>query len=322
MFRVLMVRRQTSGGIATYSDHLARGLEMLGVDVVLDDMQAEIPDQTGFWVDRKVSQAMKRAAQGFDLVHAWGYRTAWACGEAFYIRFPWLYTAYDFPRTRNGLLIDRLNHAKAGICTSRACKEELESVDALNLSVIAPALDSQMVEDDGAYAKKRLGVEGEFVVTCVAGPRADRGAEGFAKAIQKVKGVRGVLVSEYIPEPSANLLHFSQADVPTVLSAADLVVVPGVRQSFSMVALEAMSIGRPVAVRTVPGIEEMGVAGIHYHGFSTDDDLAGLVERLRHTPGEARSTVEPARMRAQDWYSMEECARRHLDLYRQVLGLA
>lgn len=318
MYRVLMVRRQNTGGIATYSNHLVRGLESLGVDVVLDDMQAEIPDQTGFWVDRKVSQALKRAAQGFDLVHAWGYRTAWACGEAFYVRFPWVYTAYDFPRTRNGLLIDRLNHAKAGVCTSRACKEELDSVDALHLSVISPALSIPMVENE---SHGFVG-EGMFTVACVAGPRPEKGAESFAKAIQKVENVRGILVSEFVPSPHEKLLHFAEADVATVLSAADLVVVPAFRQSFSMVALEAMSMGRPVAIRTVPGIDEMGVAGIHYHGFETDDDLAALITTLAADPARARSTVEPARMRAHDWYGMEECARRHIDLYRQVLGLS
>jgi hypothetical protein len=321
MFRVLMVRRQ-SGGVATYSDHLVRGLEMLGVDVVLDDMSSDIPDETGFWIDRKVSQSLKRAAQGFDLVHAWGYRAAWACGEAFYIRFPWVYTAYDFPRTRSGLLVDRLNHAKAGIVTSRACLEELQAVDTLNLSVVAPALSDHMVEHDREEAKSRLGLQGQTVAVCVAGPRPDRGAQEFAEAAKMVEGVSSVLVSQYVPEPNPRLLHFAESDVPWALAAADLVVVPGLRQSFSMVALEAMSMGSPVAIRTAPGIEEMGVAGIHFHGFADIDELRALLHALGQDPVAFRSTVEPARMRAHDWYGMEECARRHLDLYRAALGLA
>ncbi|MFX9061653.1 hypothetical protein ABTN34_17680, partial [Acinetobacter baumannii] len=88
-----------------------------------------------------------------------------------------------------------------------------------------------MVEYDLLDAKRRLGLEGKTVALCVAGPRADQGAADFVAAIQKVKTVIGVLVSEFVPDPAANLLHFSEGDIPWLLSAADLVVVPGVRQS-------------------------------------------------------------------------------------------
>ena len=307
MLRVLMIRRQKQGGIATASNHLVKGLEELGIEAVIDDMEEAIPDETGFWIDRKV--------------HAWGYRAAWACGEAFYIRFPWIYTAQDYPRTKNTLLIDRLNHAKAGVCTSRAAKEELESVDTMHLSVIAPALFKPTPEHDQTAARNRLGVPVDaFIAVCVASDREGRGVASFVQAVREAPAVHGVVVSNHKPDFHPRLTHLEQTDIPWVIAASNVVVVPGTHQSFSMVALEAMHADRPVLMRTSPGIEEMGVPGVHYHDFSTNDQMIASLQQASEDQVNLRATTEPARMRADDWFGMTECARRYADLYRQVLG--
>ncbi len=138
--RVLFIRRQKVGGIATYSDALARELENHGIEVVIDDAEDWIPNETGFATDRRVTKLVKKAAQGFDLVHAWGYRPAWACSEAFYLRSPWIFTAYDIPKTTNSQLIDRLNAARTGLCVTRAVKLKLEAADTINLELVPPGL--------------------------------------------------------------------------------------------------------------------------------------------------------------------------------------
>lgn len=319
MLRVLMVRRQRQGGMATACDQLAKGLLDLGIDVEVDDMDQAIPEKTGFWIDRKVSPLLREAAKGFDVVHAWGYRAAWACGESFYIRFPWVYTAYDFPRTKSSLLIDRLNHAKTGICSSRAVKNALDELDTLHLTVVPPALHRPPPQRDKIEARSALGLPpGAFIAACVAGPRPERGADTFLAAVPRASGVVGVFLGETQFAAHPRLHRAAGNDVPNVLAAADVVVVPSRLQGFSMVALEAMHSARPLVVREAPGVEEMGVPGVHYHSFRDEDDLAELLQSAADGVRALAVTTEPALMRANDWYGMEECARRHADLYRTL----
>lgn len=317
MIRVLHVRRQSIGGISTLSNGLVNALADLGIDVVSDDLTEKIPDKTGFFVDRKVTPILKDATRGFDLVHAWGYRAAWACAEAFGVNFPWIYTAWDWPKTNSQLLIDRLNQAKCGIVTSRAVKNELDAHEALNLELIVPGVTA--VRRDRESSREKLGLKpDDRVVACFANLDPRRGLSSFCEAVQKHPSLRpvvmwnpGKLPGQFVCSPSA--------DPWAVLAAADALVVPSLKASFSISALEAMSVGAPVIMRKAPGLEEMGVPGIHYHGFETDAELCEILRSFAADSDLLTSTVEPAMNRATDWLSREECARRHADLYRQIL---
>ena len=80
---VLFLRRQALGGIATYSSALAAELAKHGVEVRIEDAEKWIPNETGPKPDDKVSPQLMKLAKDVQLVHAFGYRSAWASGAAF-----------------------------------------------------------------------------------------------------------------------------------------------------------------------------------------------------------------------------------------------
>ena len=175
------------GGMATYSELLRHGLEEEGIDVVIDDT-GWIPNETGWKVDRKVSKQLQEASRGFDLIHAFGYRAAWACSEAFYLKRPWVYTAYDMPKTLVSQLIDRLNAARTGIVPTRKVKQKLEEADTLNLEVVMPCVhvpnDLPSMQD----CKSKLGLNEEHPLILGMGPFGkDRGFRPLSDAADQLK---------------------------------------------------------------------------------------------------------------------------------------
>ena len=204
--RVLILRRRHFGSAKTLLDALPRALEEEGIEAVIDEADGWIPDQTGFNVDRETTKAVKKAAQGFDVVHAWGLRAAWACSEAFYVRSPWLYTAYDMPRTVHPDLVDRLNAAHRGVCSSPSVKAALDQADVLNLETIVPGVpvpDGGLPERDASRA--RMGVRDDALLVLALG-RFDR-EKGFSELVEAFLDVRR-------DAPEARLMEQPQMALP------------------------------------------------------------------------------------------------------------
>lgn len=324
--RVLYLRRQKVGGVATYTELLRHALEAEGYDVVIDDAEEWIPNETGWSVDRKVSKALKEAVKGFDLVHAFGYRAAWACSEAFYLKRPWVYTAYDMPKTTVSQLIDRLNAARTGICVSRAVKNALEEGDALNLEVVTPGVWVPADRPTTEEARRFLGLEPERPVVLMLGPFGpDRGTQAFLDAAEQLKfeapNLTVAMVGEGLAKsPPASVTFVERNfDKWRWLQAAEVVVVPSTRAGFSMTAAEAMMMGKPVVMRRAGGLAEMGVENVSIELFDNDEDLLYVLLELLNSPIHRESVGEAAQIRAEDRFLLERCAKDHARLYRDLL---
>ena len=333
--RVLSLRRQRVGGIATYSAALADALDPMGIEVVIDDADDWIPNETGFSTDRRVSKLVKKAAQGFDLVHAWGYRAAWACSEAFYVRQPWLYTAYDLPKTTNSQLIDRLNAARVGICASRAVKLALDAADAINLEHVGPGIGDPPTLLEKAAARQRLALPTQGAVVLGFGRmERDRGFDALLDAMAtvwtQVSDVHLVLLGDGTQHAELEKRARSEGARVSVVSrvldkwmwlrAADIVVVPSRRAGFSMVAAEAMRAGTPVLARRTGGLVEMGHEDVSIAFFHDDDDLGDKLSSLLREPVILQTQGYSGQVRVEDQYSMSEAAQRHATLYRDLLA--
>lgn len=327
MLRVLFLRRQRVGGIATYTEVLRHRLEMEGVDVVIDDATGWIPNETGFRVDRKVSRALRDAVRGFDLVHAFGYRAAWACSEAFYVKQPWLYTAYDMPKTTMAALVDRLNAARRGICSSTAVKRELDGGDTLHLEVITPGVYVPDETRTTEEARLALGLDADERVVLGFGRLVpERGFDALrnaaAELVRDTDKVSVVIVGE---GPEASRLGGEGCRVVTGefdkwlwLQAAEIVVVPSRRAGFSMVAAEAMMLGKPVLVRRTGGLADMGIENVSLEVFDEDDDLLFVLLELLNSPIHLDSVGEAGRYRAEDRFDLGKCVNKHVNLYRDL----
>ncbi|MBS1723272.1 MAG: glycosyltransferase family 4 protein [Armatimonadetes bacterium] len=331
--RVLILRRQAFGAAQTLLDALATGLVEEGIDAVVDDAESWIPNKTGWSVDKGVSKAVKQAARGFDVVHAWGYRAAWACAEAFYVRSPWLYTAYEMPRTTQSELVDRLNSAHRGLCPTTAVKQELEAVDALNLEVVTPGvplpMDPTLPQMPRLAARQQLDIRDDVKLIAGLGRfEPDKGFDDLAGAFerlrQRVPSAR-LLLSGTGSQPPP--IHQEGMDVrgplPSVwpaLCAADLVVVPGRRNGFSLVGAEAMWAGAPVLFRESGGHMDMADEGSTGFFFKDDYDLADKIEQALELESTRNSVAYAGQLRAQARFQMARFCKDMARVYRELAG--
>jgi glycosyltransferase involved in cell wall biosynthesis len=105
-------------------------------------------------------------------------------------------------------------------------------------------------------------------------------------------------------------------DVPGLLRAADIFVLPSISEGLPLALLEAMGAGVPVVAS---GVGEIPVVlqddtGILVHPGSTED-VANAVLRLLSRPDEAAEMARRARERVERSYSLEHMHERYVEVY-------
>ena len=327
MKRILAVTRG-HGGHTDWVESLAPLLEPHGFELVVDQAESWIPNPTGWRHDREVTKRLKAAVRGFDAVHAIGYRAAWACSEAFYLRFPWVYTAWDFPRTTHAHLVDRLNAARAGHCVSRAVKEALDEAEVLSLIRCAPGVPAPRA-DEGL--RRRLGVaEGEFLIFSGGEPERDSGRDELETAMAEVwdEAPHAVFAVLSIESASPELRIFRSSSphgasaapepLPALCAEAELTVDAGLRRGFSRTGALAMHAGRCALLRRAGGLGDMAVDGISAFFFS-DGDLARRILAIAREDSVRTAVASGARARAEERFEAAEQARLWASHLKQIL---
>jgi glycosyltransferase involved in cell wall biosynthesis len=158
--------------------------------------------------------------------------------------------------------------------------------------------------------------EGDFVIGMAAVLRREKNHVQLVHAIERLRrrGIpaRALMIGDGETRPAVQALarrlgiaeHVSitglQQDVRPFLAACDVVALPSLTETFSLAALEAMALGRPVVHADVGGAAEMIRDGSDGLLFPVGD-TAALVERLASLAGrherarigeQARRTVE------------------------------
>jgi glycosyltransferase involved in cell wall biosynthesis len=154
-------------------------------------------------------------------------------------------------------------------------------------------------------------------------PAITRLLPGAALAIAGEGPSRPVLEQEARQLGIADRVVFlgHRRDVPAVLSALDLFVLPSLWEGMPLALLEAMALGCPVVAARAVGVEEVlrdGVEGL----LVPRRDPAALAEaalRLLRHPSRARALAEAARARALGRHSLEAVAREVEALYQRIL---
>lgn len=111
-------------------------------------------------------------------------------------------------------------------------------------------------------------------------------------------------------------------DMPGLLCAADVVVIPSLMEATSVAALEAMSCARPVAASNVGGLPEIvdeSVGTLFRPG--DPHDLADRIVALLSAPDLAERGAR-GRQRVVDRFSNDRLARRHVEIYEELLNEA
>ena len=106
------------------------------------------------------------------------------------------------------------------------------------------------------------------------------------------------------------------------LCKASLLVLPSIEDNCPMVVLEAAAAGVPVVAADVGGIPDLIEAG--KNGLLCDPfnamSMGSAVEKLLTQPELARTLAREANRRAQERFHPMVIARRHLEIYREVLN--
>jgi glycosyltransferase involved in cell wall biosynthesis len=106
------------------------------------------------------------------------------------------------------------------------------------------------------------------------------------------------------------------------LREAALLALPSLEDNCPMVVLEAMAAGAPVIAANVGGVPDLiedGKTGLFCDPLDAAS-MSGAVERLLAQPPLARALAAEANRRARERFHPLVVARRHLEIYREVLA--
>ena len=121
-------------------------------------------------------------------------------------------------------------------------------------------------------------------------------------------------------------VHFlggvANADLPPLLSSADVVVIPSLVEATSLSALEAMACERPMAASRVGGLPEIIDEGCGTLFRSGDpEDLAEKVVALLRKPAEERQAMgKEGRRRVVERWSIGALVNRHEEIFQKLRG--
>ena len=122
----------------------------------------------------------------------------------------------------------------------------------------------------------------------------------------------------------AGRVHFlgQREDIPDLLAALDIFVLPSQREGVSLALLEAMAAGLPVIVSRVGGLPEVVTDGENGLLIPPQDPkaLAAALARLLAEPDFARNLGEKARRHAEANYSLERLGREINKIYEGLGG--
>jgi glycosyltransferase involved in cell wall biosynthesis len=111
----------------------------------------------------------------------------------------------------------------------------------------------------------------------------------------------------------------NRADVPALLAAADVVVVPSVWEGQPLIVQEALRAGRPLVASRVGGIPDLtGLGGALLVPPSDPAQLAAAVTRVLDRPDLAATLSAAASARAQLLPTREQAIQQAMSLYRRL----
>jgi glycosyltransferase involved in cell wall biosynthesis len=111
-------------------------------------------------------------------------------------------------------------------------------------------------------------------------------------------------------------------DVEAELRASDLFVLPSTEEGMSVALLEAMAVGLPVVASAIPGNRRLVVDFKHGRLAPPRDPsaLARTIVDQWSTFDRAFHMSRAARGRVEQMFSIRAVARRHLQLFRELIA--
>ena len=256
--------------------------------------------------------------------------------------------AYDDPRLRlpswqiwaNRLLVPTTHRF---IAVSQAAREYLHRVEWVPEGKITVIPNAVTLPDpphpDRVQELRRVwlaGREGPLIGT-VARLQPQKGLDVFLRAVRLLRetlpDVRAVIVgegplradlealAEQLGIADRVVFPGTRRDIPTVLAALDVFVLPSRFEGLSLALLEAMAMARPVVATAVSGTVEVirdGETGLLVPPEAPDALAARIREMWTH-PEQARRMGENARRLIVERYTIQAVARAYEEVYETLL---
>lgn len=100
---------------------------------------------------------------------------------------------------------------------------------------------------------------------------------------------------------------------------ASLLVFPSLYEGFGLPVLEAMACGTPVACSRAASLPEVGGDAVAYFDPYSIEEMAAVIEQVLDSPSRQAELREGGPKQAAK-FTWDECARKHLDVYRKILN--
>jgi len=186
--------------------------------------------------------------------------------------------------------------------------------------------------------RTELGIAPDVIIGLITGAIHWKGHDVLAQVVAKLRmefpnvivlaagtGPREAELREQISRLAIGdhfrMLGFRK-DIPDLLAAADLFILPSQSEAFPVSILEAMRAGLPIVASNIGGIPEQvedGISGLLVNPGSVDE-LADALGRLIANSELRRRMGENGRMKARE-FTLERMVDGYISLYDQVLGI-
>lgn len=313
--RVLLLRRSARGGLAAWADDLSFRLPVQGIGATLEDA-TWIPRETGPATDREVTRRLKEIGDGYDLIHAFGYRAAWACAAAFGDDYLWAYSAYEAPPA-SPPLVAKLNLAGLGFCACALTRNQLSGQGVHSLDLIYPGVgDDAGVRLGRAETRRLLEVDEEAFVI---GSFSDDGlVEAFTTLAADTNPPVLLLggASSSVHEGVRQVGWFPRPR--DLMGACDLWIGPDRNKGYVRNVVEAMREGVPVLIRE--NLRELIEEEVSGFVFLDDEALPKRIEEIRGMQLTRQTVGAAGRVRAIERYDVDERAADIAHRYRDLIA--
>lgn len=111
----------------------------------------------------------------------------------------------------------------------------------------------------------------------------------------------------------------SNEELARMYRSAEVFVFPSVYEGFGLPVLEAMACGTPVVSSNAASLPEVGGDAVEYFDPYSVEEMAAAIERVLDSPAR-QAEIREKGLRQAAKFTWEECARKHLEVYRGVLA--
>lgn len=166
---------------------------------------------------------------------------------------------------------------------------------------------------DLLHVVQRLRIKGVPAVALVVGMATAR-TQPYAYALYRLAIDLGI--SDYV------VFAGHRTDVPDMIRAADVVLVPSATEAWSRIVPESFAAARPVDASNVGGLPELVMPG-RTGWLAAPGDIAGYADcimQIRSRPWHTQAIVANARVFADTHLGLGEQMLRTLEAYRRAMG--